>query len=145
MAIINRSALVRYSASQMFALVDDIEAYPEFLPWCKNATVLSRDEDEVRATLELSRAGIHKSFTTCNRLQKGKMIEIRLIEGPFQHLEGFWRFETLSEEACKISLDMEFEFSSRILELTLGPIFGQITNSLVDAFCERAVNRYGRP
>jgi len=145
MAIINRSALVRYSASQMFTLVDDIEAYPEFLPWCKSATVLSRDEDEVHATLELSRAGIHKSFTTCNRLQKGKMIEMRLVEGPFRHLEGFWRFDKLSEQACKISLDMEFEFTSRILEVTLGPVFNQITNSLVDAFCERAVNRYGRP
>jgi len=145
MAIINRSALVRYSASQMFALVDDIDAYPDFLPWCKSSTVLSRDEDEVQATLELSRGGIHKTFTTCNRLQQGKMIEMRLVEGPFQHLEGFWRFERLGEDACKVSLDLEFEFSNRILEVTLGPIFNQIANSLVDAFCERAVMNYGRP
>jgi len=145
MAIINRSALVRYSASQMFALVDDIQAYPEFLPWCKTATELSRDEDEVRATLELSRAGIHKTFSTCNRLQPGKMIEMRLLEGPFRHLEGFWRFERLGDEACKVSLDLEFEFSNKILEVTLGPVFNQIANSLVDAFCERAVTSYGRP
>ncbi len=145
MTIINRSALVRYSASQMYALVDDIDAYPEFLPWCKSSTVLSRDEDEVRATLELSRAGIHKTFSTCNRLQAGKMIEMRLIEGPFKRLEGFWRFEPLGEEACKVSLDLEFEFSSRILDVTLGPVFNQIANSLVDAFCERATVNYGRP
>jgi len=145
MAIINRSALVRYSASQMFALVDDIKAYPEFLPWCKTATELSRDEDEVRAVLELSRAGIHKTFSTCNRLQPGKMIEMRLLEGPFKQLEGFWRFERLGDEACKVSLDLEFEFSNKILEVTLGPIFNQIANSLVDAFCERAVTSYGRP
>jgi len=145
MAIINKSALVRYSASQMYELVDDIDAYPEFLPWCKNATVLSRDEDEVHATLALSRGGIHKTFTTCNRLQKGKMIEMRLVDGPFQHLEGFWRFEKLGEGACKVSLDLEFEFSNRLLDVTLGPIFNQIANSLVDAFCERAVNSYGRP
>jgi len=145
MAIINRSALVRYSARQMYALVDDIDAYAEFLPWCKSSTVLSRDEDEVRATLELSRAGIHKTFSTCNRLQPGKMIEMRLLEGPFKHLEGFWRFERLGDEACKVSLDLEFEFSNKILEVTLGPVFNQIANSLVDAFCERAVVSYGRP
>ncbi len=145
MAIINRSALVRYSASQMFVLVDDIEAYPEFLPWCKSTAVLSRNEDEVRATLELARGGIHKTFSTCNRLQHGKMIEMRLIEGPFKHLEGFWRFEGLGDAACKVSLDLEFEFSSRILDVTLGPIFSQIANSLVDSFCERAAVNYGRP
>jgi len=136
---------VRYSASQMFVLVDDIEAYPEFLPWCKSTTVLSRNEDEVRATLELARGGIHKTFSTCNRLQHGKMIEMRLIEGPFKHLEGFWRFEGLGDAACKVSLDLEFEFSSRILDVTLGPIFSQIANSLVDSFCERAAVNYGRP
>ena len=143
MANINRSALVPYSAAEMYALVDDIDAYQSFLPWCKSSRVLSRDEDVVRGSLELSKAGIEKAFTTCNRVQKNKMIEMRLEEGPFHHLEGFWRFDALDESACKISLLLEFEFSSKILDLTVGPVFNQIANSLVDAFCKRAIEVYG--
>jgi ribosome-associated toxin RatA of RatAB toxin-antitoxin module len=128
----------------MFALVNDIEAYPQFLPWCRSARVHSRDEDEVRATLELARGAIQKSFTTCNRLQKDKMIEVRLVEGPFQRLEGFWRFDALREDASKVSLDLEFEFSSRLVGFALGPVFNQIANTLVDSFKVRAVQVYGR-
>ncbi len=93
MTTINKFALVPYTPAQMFALVDDIEAYPQFLPWCKRTRVLSRTEDEVRATIELSRGGVEKAFTTCNRNQKDKMIEMRLVEGPFKRLDGFWRFD----------------------------------------------------
>jgi ribosome-associated toxin RatA of RatAB toxin-antitoxin module len=141
---VSRSSLVPYSAAQMFALVNDIEAYPQFLPWCRSARVHSRDEDEVRATLELARGAIQKSFTTCNRLQKDKMIEVRLVEGPFQRLEGFWRFDALREDASKVSLDLEFEFSSRLVGFALGPVFNQIANTLVDSFKVRAVQVYGR-
>lgn len=144
MTIVSRSALVAYAASEMYALVDDIKTYPDFLPWCKTATVLSRDEDEVRASIELARGGIQKSFTTCNRLQHNKMIEMRLVEGPFRHLEGFWRFDALGERACKVSLDMDFEFSSKLVGMAIGPVFNQIVNSLVDAFCARAVDVYGQ-
>lgn len=87
MTTVSRSALVPYSAGEMYALVDDIESYPQFLPWCKSSKVFSRDEDEVRASIELARGGIQRAFTTCNRLQPGKMIEVRLVEGPFHHLE----------------------------------------------------------
>lgn len=144
MTTVSRMALMPYSAGEMYDLVDNIEAYPQFLPWCKSATVLSRSDDEVHANLELSRSGIHKSFTTCNRLQRNKIIEMRLVEGPFNHLEGFWRFDTLGEQACKVSLDLEFEFSSRLLGLTVGPVFNQIASTLVDSFCERAVEVYGK-
>jgi ribosome-associated toxin RatA of RatAB toxin-antitoxin module len=144
MTIVSRSALVAYAASEMYALVDDIKTYPDFLPWCKTATILSRDEDEVRASIELARGGIQKSFTTCNRLQHNKMIEMRLVEGPFRHLEGFWRFDALGERACKVSLDMDFEFSSKLVGMAIGPVFNQIVNSLVDAFCARAVDVYGQ-
>ena len=144
MTTVSRTALLPYSAAEVFVLVDDIDAYPEFLPWCKSAQVLSRTDDEVRATIELSRGGIHKSFTTCNRLQRHKMIEMRLVEGPFHHLEGFWRFDHLDEAASKVSLDLEFEFSSRLLSLTVGPVFNQIASTLVDSFCERAVEVYGK-
>src|SRR3569832_1831629 len=106
MPVINRSALVPYSPAEMYSLVNDVDAYPQFLPWCKSAQVLSRNDDEVRASLELARGGFEKSFTTCNRLQKNKMIEMRLVEGPFRRLEGYWRFEPLGEQACKVSLDM---------------------------------------
>jgi len=143
MTVINKFALVPYSPAQMFALVDDINAYPEFLPWCKNARELSRTEDEVYAMLELSKGGVEKSFTTCNRNQKNKMIEMRLVEGPFKQLEGFWRFEALGEEGCKVSLDLEFEFASRVLGMMVGPVFSQIANSLVDSFQQRAVEIYG--
>ncbi len=144
MALVNKSALVPYSAANMFALVNDIESYPRFLPWCRSTQILSRTDDEVRASIEMAKGALHKSFTTCNRLQHNKMIEIRLIEGPFQRLEGYWRFQYLDVQACKISLDMEFEFSNTLLRVAVGPVFSQIANSLVDAFCKRAVQVYGR-
>ncbi len=144
MTVISRSALIPYGVDKMYALVDDIPSYPAFLPWCRAAHEISRGEDEVQASLELSRGGIQKTFTTRNRLQKNKMIEMRLVEGPFKHLEGFWRFDPLDENACKVSLDIEFEFSNRLLSMTFGPVFAQITNSLIDAFTKRAHELYGR-
>ena len=143
MTTINKSALVSHSSADMYALVDDIERYAEFLPWCRSTEVLSRDQDEVRAKIEIAHGALHKSFTTCNRLQKGKIIEMRLVEGPFKHLEGFWRFDSLGEQACKVSFDLEFEFASKLIGFAVGPVFGQIANSLVDAFCQRAEQVYG--
>jgi len=144
MPVINKSALVPYTALEMYQLVDDIEAYPAFLPWCGGSEVIERDEDEVKASILLSRSGMKKTFTTLNRLQHGKMIEMRLVEGPFRHLEGFWRFETLSDTASKIMFDIEFEFSNKLLAMTVGPVFSQITNTMVDAFTTRAVEVYGK-
>jgi len=144
MTSISKSALVAYSPAQMFALVDGIEAYPEFLPWCRGAKVLSRTDDEVRATIELSKGGVEKAFTTCNRNQKNKMIEMRLVEGPFRQLEGFWRFDALGDDGCKVSFDLEFEFASRMLGMVVGPVFSQIANSMVDSFHKRAVEVYGK-
>ncbi|HEY0722109.1 MAG TPA: type II toxin-antitoxin system RatA family toxin [Gammaproteobacteria bacterium] len=141
---IQKSALVPYSAAQMFALVDDIEAYQQFLPWCRSSQVLARGEDEVRATIEIAHGSLRKAFTTRNRMQRDKMIEMRLEEGPFRHLEGFWRFDTLGEQASKVSLDLDFEFSSKLVGLAMGPVFSQIANSLVDAFSKRAVQVYGK-
>jgi ribosome-associated toxin RatA of RatAB toxin-antitoxin module len=144
MTSIHKSVLVPYSPAEMFALVDGIERYPEFLPWCRAARVLSRSDDEVRATLSLSKGGVEKSFTTCNRNQKNKMIEVRLEEGPFQHLQGFWRFDALGDDGCKVLLDLEFEFASRVLRMVVGPVFNQVANSLVDSFQKRAVDVYGK-
>ena len=144
MATVKKSALVLYSAAEMYALVGDIETYPQFLPWCRSTTILSRNEDEVRATIEMAKGGVHKSFTTCNRMQRHKMIDIRLLEGPFKRLEGYWRFEPLRADASKVSLDMEFEFANQLLRVAVEPVFKQIANSLVDAFCKRAVDLYGK-
>lgn len=144
MATVKKSALVMYSAAEMYNLVNDIESYPQFLPWCRSAHVAPCGEDELRATIEMAKGGVHKTFTTSNRMQKHKMIDIRLLEGPFQRLQGYWRFEPLRADACKVSLDMEFEFSNALLRKAVEPVFKQIANSLVDAFCKRAVDLYGK-
>lgn len=141
---VNKSALVPYSAKEMYDLVADIPGYPVFLPWCGDSEILSINGDEVRARIDLAYKGIHKSFTTINRNQTDKMIEMRLQEGPFKHLEGFWRFERLREDACKILLDLNYEFSGKILQMTVGPVFNEVANRLVDAFCQRAVEVYGK-
>ena len=144
MTTISKSALVPYTPAEMYELVRDIPAYPEFLPWCSGARILSSDQDEVRASLVLSKGGVHKSFTTLNRHQHNKMIELRLLEGPFRKLEGYWRFDPLGDHGCKVSLDMEFEFSSRMLDLVVGPVFHQAANTLVESFQRRAVSVYGK-
>lgn len=144
MATIAKSALVQHSADEMFALVDNVSLYKDFLPWCGGSEELSRTDDEVKASVVIAHSGLNKKFTTLNRLQKNKIIEMNLIDGPFKHLHGFWRFEALSEEACKISLDLEYEFSNRLIGMALGPVFSQIANTLVDSFCQRAEAVYGR-
>lgn len=144
MPSVARSALVPHSAEQMFQLVADVDRYQEFLPWCGGSEVLSRGEDEMKASIRISKAGIERSFTTINRFQPGKMMEMRLLEGPFKHLEGFWRFHPLREDACKVSLDLDFEFSNRVIGLAFGKVFTQIANTLVDAFVRRAEEVYGK-
>lgn len=144
MAVIRKSALVRYSPEAMFDIVDDVESYAQFLPWCGNSQVLSRDDDQVTAMVEIHHSGIRKAFTTRNLRQKNKMIEMELIDGPFKHLHGFWRFNSLADDACKVSLDLEYEFSNKLLGMAIGPVFSQIANSLVDAFCLRAETLYGK-
>ena len=143
MPSVNKSALVEYSAQDMFNIVDDVDKYAEFLPWCGSSTVLSRSMDEVKASVEISHSGIKKTFVTLNRLQAGKCIEMQLVEGPFRHLHGFWRFIPIGDKGCKVTLDLEYEFSSKLLGLAIGPVFSQIANTLVDAFCKRADAIYG--
>jgi len=138
-----RSACVPYTPQQMFELVDDVEAYPQFLPWCAEASVHRRDAGRVTATLVLAKGRLRHALTTENRMQAGHSIRMELVEGPFRQLHGLWRFEPFGEQGCRVSLEMEFEFSSRVLALTLGPVFSQIANSLVEAFRRRAVHRYG--
>lgn len=144
MPVIHHSLAVPHHVSEMYQLVNQVEDYEKFLPWCKESKVLSRTEDEVHATLVLAGGGLQKSFSTLNRLQADKMIEIRLLNGPFRQLEGFWRFDELEEQKSQITLDLEFEFSSKLLALAFGPVFNQVANTLVDAFCKRAAELYGK-
>jgi ribosome-associated toxin RatA of RatAB toxin-antitoxin module len=137
MTLVKRSRIVPYSCEQMYNLVNDIEKYHHFVPYIHKTDVHHRDEVEVQATLEILAAGVSKSFTTRNRLQANKMIEIRLIDGPFKHLEGFWRFDEV-DEGSLISFDLEFEFANKMLSMFLGPIFEQIADKMVDAFCDQA-------
>ena len=143
MTHINKSALVPYSAEQMYNLVDNIPAYAEFLPWCQSAEETFRNESEVEGCLFISHSGLNKSFTTRNALNKPESITMNLVEGPFKHLKGTWSFLALGDEGCKVSLDMDFEFSSKLLGMTFGKVFSHMANSLVDAFVQRAHQCYG--
>lgn len=144
MPLISRNALVPYDVAEMYQLVADIETYPEFLPWCRSTEVISRTGEEVQACIEIAKGALNKSFTTINRLQTNKMIEMRLLKGPFKHLQGYWRFDALkNSQACKISLDLDFEFESKLIGLAVGPIFNQIANSMVESFSKRAIEVYG--
>lgn len=143
MPVVKKSRTVGYTCEQMFRLVNEIEHYSEFLPYCNESTVHHRDEDEVQATLVIGAAGVSKSFTTRNRLQTNKMIEIRLVDGPFTHLEGFWRFDQVEGGGCTVSFDLEFEFAGRMFSMLLGPVFDQVTDKMVDSFCDRALVIYG--
>jgi ribosome-associated toxin RatA of RatAB toxin-antitoxin module len=141
---IKRSALVHYSPAEMYDLVNDVAAYAEFLPWCKSSRVIEQSEQEMIASIEMSRGVLNSTFTTRNRLQPNSVIEISLVDGPFRKLGGFWKFSALkSENACKISLELEFEFDSRLMSIAANPVFTQIANSLVESFSKRAVEVYG--
>jgi len=138
-----RTALVPYKASDMYKLVNDVASYPNFLPWCSKAEVLEQSEHEMLATLEVSAAGVHKSFTTRNTLTPNEKIEMQHVDGPFKSLLGIWRFHALGDEGCKVELEMEFEVSGGIKSALFGMLFNTATEKLVNAFCERAHQVYG--
>lgn len=143
MATIQRNALMPYSAARMYTIVNDVEKYPEFLPWCASSKVISYSETEMEASILMRKGKLNHSFTTRNRLTPNEKIHIELVEGPFKSLSGDWIFIALADNACKIELKLNFEFSNRMVSLLIGPIFTQIANSLVDAFCQRASQVYG--
>lgn len=126
----------------MFELVNNIEDYPRFLPWCHSAVIDQHSEKEMIATLVINWKGMHKNFTTQNALYPHERIEIALVNGPLQHLSGIWNFFSIGEHACKITLDLEFEFAGRLVDKLFQPIFQHIANTFVDAFCKRADELY---
>ena len=137
MAEVEKSVLVPHSARQMFDLVDRVEDYPKFLPWCGGTEVKWRDEALGRRCM-IDYHRIKQSFTTENIRQTPHLIEMKFRDGPFRHLEGSWRFIALDETACKIEFRLHYEFSSKMLENLVRPVFGHIANSFVEAFVQRA-------
>lgn len=132
-----------HTVEQMFTLVNDIEAYPEFLPWCHSAAVLERTDNTIKAKLVLAKGGMEKSFTTINTLTPSSQMVMELVDGPFKHLKGIWDFESIGDQECQIKLDLQFQFSSKLIAMVFGPFFQQAANKLVDAFVERADDIYG--
>ncbi|KFC61396.1 type II toxin-antitoxin system RatA family toxin [Massilia sp. LC238] len=143
MAVVHKSVFLGYSTEQMFDLVAKVEDYPKFLPWCGGVKVLERSEDKLVASLQINFHGVKQSFTTSNHNNRPTQMKMHLVDGPFKVLEGTWTFKPLRADACKVELDMHYEFSSIILEQIIGPVFGMIANTMVDSFSKRAEAVYG--
>ena len=139
---VSRSALVSFSAEQMFHLVNDVASYPEFLPGCSGSRVIESTDENMVASVDVSKAGIRKTFVTRNELRDGEAILMDLVDGPFKSLKGGWYFTPLDEHACKVELKLEFEFSSKMIEMVFGKIFNELTNNMVNAFTQRAKQVY---
>lgn len=138
MALVEKSVLLAFSAEQMFALVDNVAHYPQFLPWCGGTSVTVLDENKIRATIHINYHHVKQSFTTENIRVKPQSIDITLLDGPFKHLDGSWQFIALSPTACKIAFRLNYEFSNKLLEKVVGPVFHYIASTFVEAFIKRA-------
>src|SRR5690348_13989676 len=143
MQCVRKSVLVPYAASEMFGLVDDIERYPQFLPWCGGARVLDTRGEHKTARIDIDYHGVRAHFTTDNANHPPESIVVTLTEGPFRHLHGEWRFRALGEHGCKVEFDLAYEFATGLLERVIGPVFSHIANTFIDAFVKRAENVYG--
>jgi len=135
---VKRSALIAESPARMYQLVNDIEHYPDFVPWCTAARVESRTDSEVTATLTIKRGPLRAEFTTRNLLEPDKRVLMQFVSGPFRVLEGIWTFTPLGELGCRVELEMRFEFSNRVAGTLFEPLFENTAASLVDAFVKRA-------
>jgi ribosome-associated toxin RatA of RatAB toxin-antitoxin module len=146
MKTVHKSVLIWFSAQEMFALVTDIERYPQFLPWCDQASVLDHHEHGMTARVGISIGGIRQSFTTRNAHTPGQQVQMQLVEGPFSKLDGQWNFSPLGqdERACKVEFTLRYDFDSATLAALVGPVFDKIAGSLVDAFVKRANQVYGQ-
>ena len=144
MATVNRSALLPYSAHYMYCLVNDVASYPQFMDGCSSVDIIEHTDELMRATLYLKKAGMEVSFTTCNQLVADTSIEMCLQDGPFETFNGLWQFKALSDSACKLTLDLEFEFKSRTLAKLATGMFSGVSNNLVDSLSKRADDIYKR-
>lgn len=141
---VHKSVLLWYSPQEMYDLVTDVAAYPQFLPWCGGASVEPIDDQTVRATVVIDFKGIRQGFTTRNTQQPPQQVDMELVEGPFSNLRGRWRFHPLAEgKACKVEFELDYRFSSFLVEKVIGPVFNHIASSFIDAFVQRAKAVYG--
>jgi ribosome-associated toxin RatA of RatAB toxin-antitoxin module len=143
MAVIKRSALVMHSVSEMYHLINDVLAYPKFLPGCADSKIVDQNNESMQAALLVSKAGINKWFTTHNTLVENSKVIMELVDGPFKQLSGVWELIPLSDEACKIKLELDYEFSNGFIDLAFGKIFDSLTANMVSAFTSRAKEVYG--
>jgi ribosome-associated toxin RatA of RatAB toxin-antitoxin module len=142
MAEVEKTVLIPYSAAQMFALVDGVENYSQFLPWCGGVDLIERTEAATQATLHINYHGVKHNFTTRNAKQFPNRIDIVLVNGPFSHMEGHWQFTALSESACKVEFRLQYTFANALLEKLIAPVFNHIAMTFVDAFVARAEKVY---
>ena len=142
MNVVQKTVLVMHSAEQMYALVDVVEDYPQFLPWCGGVDLLERTDTKTSATLHINYHGIKQQFTTINNKSYPHSMDIRLKDGPFKHLDGSWQFIALREDACKIEFKLNYEFANGFLERIIAPVFSHIANTFVDGFVARADKVY---
>lgn len=139
---VTRSALVGFSAESMFDLINDVARYPEFIPGCAETTIIEQSDDSMRASILIAKAGIKQWFTTQNNLVRGQSIQMNLVDGPFSRLSGGWTITALNDKACKIELNLDFAFSSKLVEFAFGKVFNSIASNMVMAFTERAKQLY---
>jgi ribosome-associated toxin RatA of RatAB toxin-antitoxin module len=143
---VHKSVLIWYSAEEMFALVTDVAKYPEFLPWCDHASVLAIEQDGMKAEVGIAFGGIHQTFTTRNAHVAGREVRMKLVDGPFSHLDGHWKFTPIGQagqRACRVGLELHYSFKNAALAALVGPVFDKIAGNLVDAFVKRAEQVYG--
>ena len=138
METVSRRALMPYSAEVMYGIVRDVDRYPEFLPWCGGSRIHRQDEREMEASVEIRMAGLRQSFTTLNRMQPGRSIDMELIDGPFDVLQGQWRFTPIEDSGCRIELELKFKLKRGMAAKLIAPAFSKIANTMVDSFCARA-------
>jgi len=141
MPIIERTALVPFSAAEMYDLVVDVEAYPQFLPWCAGAQVHSQSDEAQSASVSINAVFSQTEFRTQNQLDPGRQVRMQLEDGPFQHLSGEWRFKPLGDAGCKVCLEVDFEFANAMVRRAIQPVFTRVCDSIVDAFIARAHER----
>ena len=138
MAVVEKSVLIEHTAAEMFALVDDVEKYPQFLPWCGGVDVHEKTDRQTSATLHINYHGIKAHFSTINQKEFPHLMTIQLSDGPFKALDGRWRFTPLGESACKAEFKLHYEFANKPLETAVGPVFNVIANTFIDSFVKRA-------
>ncbi|CAB1369193.1 type II toxin-antitoxin system RatA family toxin [Denitratisoma oestradiolicum] len=143
MTVVEKTVLIEHTPAQMFELVDRVEDYPKFLPWCGGTELHERSETTTVATLHINYRGVKSHFSTQNLKEAPRRMQISLRDGPMKHLDGSWCFTPLGEHACKIQFRLHYEFSSKMLEKVLGPVFSHIANSFVEAFVKRAKQLHG--